>query len=621
MFGLDDNVLLSMALTVRPPYCDKLLQPGALAGLDEPRRQQVTFALELLASLRRQKDALGPARLIETLLERTGYAAVLLSQFHGRRKLGNVYRLLDAARAAEASGEITLADLVRRLGEFVIKESRYEQAVVASQSDDVVRLMTIHKAKGLEFPVVFIPDLNARPRGPVSSLLLRQDWGITYKGADAPPDEGDGEGEAERAEGEKPLSYVLAKEAEQAESRAEDVRRLYVAATRHEDHLVLVGADVRRKDGTFHGGSYLAQLDGALGIAGALDAGRGEIAYGQFAARVARIAPAPAPAQARQVSLGWKIVDHSSSAGAVADGLAAAGQECNLPLVGPLTEAVGRSAGTIAATALSDFETCPMLYRWRHEFRVPPMSSASSSSSQAVPPAPPSPYPLPSRERGEETPSPIMDAATAGTIYHRCLELADMSAIHAAQAGALAGIAAGLVGQCLSEMEIDVGRAELSGELAGMLAALRAGPLLAKIVGARQVLRELEFAYDAGAVTIGGKIDLLYQDVAGWHIVDYKSDRVSAGSAEAHAARYRTQMLIYLAAAANHLPGAPADATLYFLRSGALVTIPAPAAGEPDASARIAELAADFVRRRRAGDLAHASGHCGACPFAALCRR
>ncbi len=591
VFGLDDNVLLNLALADEPPYFDKLAAAAVRKRLPPPAREQLAFARELLARLHRDKDALGAAALIEALLAETGYAAVLLSQFGGDRKLANVHRLVAAARSAQAGGGVALADFVRRFNQLSIQQTRYEQAPVVGEEEDVVRIMTIHKAKGLEFPVVVIPDLNAGFRGPAGRLLLRQDWKLTCNPA-PPPDE-DGSGDAK----DRPVSFRLAGEAEKAELAEEDVRKLYVAVTRHRDHLVLVGADRRHKDGTFRDRSgYLARLDEVLHIADAVDGGTGRVAYagGEFHAVVERIKPTAPPSRRGRRPLGARLVEAAADGEQLASALARAGGLAGGAagaLLGPLPPA---AAGPVAPTALADFAHCPMLYRWRHELRVP------------APPAPGGREPL--------------DAATAGTLFHRCMELVDFDAALPAQAGPLLRRAAG-------EMDLPIDPAALSGELAEMLEKLQALPLLAAVRAARQRLPELTFAFRAGGLDLSGQIDLLYQDAAGaFHVVDYKSDRLGRAQVGAHARRYELQMMIYLAAARRHFgPPAVADATLYFLRPGREHRFAPDEQAWADFQKRLAALADELARCRHSGVFARrgdaAPGLCPRCPYRDLCRQ
>ncbi len=614
IFGLDDNALLHIASSARPPYFAKLDRPEVLNRLPAAQREQLGFARGLLGRLHRDKDALGAAVLIARLLAESGYAAGLLGEFQGRRKLGNVLRLVEAARSAQAGGRVSLADFVKRYGELSLEQSRYEQAPVVGEADDVVRVMTIHKAKGLEFPVVIIPDLNAGRRGLSGGLLLRHDWGITYR----PPDVVEEDAGPEEAPGRRksePVSFRLAAKAEKAELAAEDVRKLYVAATRHQDHLILVGADRRDARGCFKdSGSYLAQLDGVLGIAEAVDRGQEQIAYGKgFSARVARIAPRAPSGKGRRRPIGQRIVASSADPASFAEALSCAGEAAELPLVGPLARVGGPApAGRIAATALADFAHCSRLYRWRHELRVPtelPLTVRPAGASDSA-----------------------LDAATAGTLLHRCMELLDFSALAGPAAGSLAAPAQSLVARATGEMELAFEPAGLAEELAGMLSRMAGHPLLRQVAAARTRLAELPLLYRAGGLDIAGQIDLLYQDAEGtWHVLDYKSDRIGPGQAESHAQRYELQMRIYLAAAARHLAtrcrprsvgAAVADAAVYFLRPAEAHRFAADEQALADLEQRLAVLADELLQCRRSGQFPRRGGAtCPGCPYSRLCLR
>jgi hypothetical protein len=108
-------------------------------------------------------------------------------------------------------------------------------------------------------------------------------------------------------------------------------------------------------------------------------------------------------------------------------------------------------------------------------------------------------------------------------------------------------------------------------------------------------------------------------------VVDYKSDRIGAGGAEAHAARYELQMMIYLHAAGRHLAGvggSVADATLYFLRAGSTHRFTAAGRAAARLERRLGELAEELTRCRRAGRFPRRDDRlCSACPHAKLCLR
>ncbi len=567
MFGLDDEALMSISQNVARPFLPSLGQmlerdgEGQSARTDIPhldgqRLDTLTFAVKLLGELHRLKDTLGAGRIVNELLEATAYEGVLLAQFQGTQKAGNVRRVGELARQADASG-LTLAEFVAQMNEQVVDQSRYEQAPVTGESEDVVRLMTIHKAKGLEFPVVIIPDLNAGRQNANDPLLNRPDWGLTYRHKVDANDDSPANNDAEL-----PLSYRLSALAEQKDMHKEDIRRLYVAATRHRDHLVFVGADWRTKQGDFRsGGSYLAQLDEVLNISSASDAGERQIRCGRNGCDVSlcRIKVRPGRRSPRRQSRGDELLKRSSDGGElgrfILDG-AAAEAECppllkTVPDPGPVR---------ISATALSDFAWCPMFYRWKYELRAP---------VDMIPAGDGAPGPISSPLVG--------DAAAAGTIFHQYMSLIDFDYPPAA---------ADLLKQAKSILSAEMPAAwnteNLAERMQTILDKFQSHPLWERIKNAKKIYRESDFlmrpsgaAGKAGEVTVTGRMDLLAQEAGGgWLVVDYKSDNIRPADAGVHAARYRLQMMIYAQAAEalanSQPPGAdtspPPEAMLYFLR-------------------------------------------------------
>jgi len=680
MFGLSDDALLRIADAMDPPYLPGLQSAGTAAVSDLPPADAAALAaaVDLLTRLHARKDAVGIDALIDEVLAATGYEAVLLAQFQGRRLAGNVRRLTELARAATAD-RLPLADFVRQMDERRIDQSRFEQAAVAGEAEDVVRLMTVHKAKGLEFPVVVLPDLNRQRKGVDSNLLHRRDWGLTFNLPAGREDEDEAEnGEAidtrARAKADRPISYEAARRREQQAQEAEDVRQLYVAATRHRDHLVFVWADWRDKDGRFgQNGCELARLDEALGIRRALEAGRETIPYenGRYAAAVRRVRP-EAPPPSGQRPPGRRVLQAAVSAEDVARGLADMAAETGAaemgtgsffvsgistpgpahaakktsvpisapPLLGPLPADVGTV--DLAVTALSDFALCPRLYQWRHELRMPASEPQPTSRDRKAARAFEGPVPPPSSAWGsldEHTSKPQtsrglpvahstgLDPLTLGTLLHKCMELLDPAepqpAAHVllARAAAAAGIELPL--RHAQGEPAEPARAELVGQLEAILQTFAASDLAAALRDARQTFRELDFVLELGPARLRGQIDLLHQDAAGrWHVVDYKSDRLDGESAAAHSRRYELQVLLYAAAAERHFGQRPADARLYYLRNGQTHDFDTTAEAIAAARERAADLARSLIAARRGKEFTPRRGDpCGACPYDALCAR
>src|SRR5262249_55056042 len=168
-FSLSDDAIYALgphpasALEVpRPPPA-----PGALklrarppAHLSEGDQSRIRFAGDVLGELYEWKDRLPIARLLNLVIDRTGYDAALLTEFLGVRKLANLRKLIDMARQFDQSGLFTLGDFVDQLRDSVAAETHEALAATHPESSDVIRLMSIHQSKGLEFPVVVLADMD-----------------------------------------------------------------------------------------------------------------------------------------------------------------------------------------------------------------------------------------------------------------------------------------------------------------------------------------------------------------------------------------------------------------------------------------------------------------------------
>ncbi len=127
---------------------------------------------------------------------------------------------------------MTLADFVARLRTDYRNPPREDEAATTDEAGEAVRLMTIHQAKGLEFPIVVLPDLNRKPPASRAPITFQPDLGPILK----PPED---DSIVESREGGESLGYLLQKQIELREEETEALCLFYVATTRARDALVL----------------------------------------------------------------------------------------------------------------------------------------------------------------------------------------------------------------------------------------------------------------------------------------------------------------------------------------------------------------------------------------------
>jgi len=170
---------------------------------------------------------------IWTLSVESGYMAYISAMPGGIRRRENLKVLMDRASALSKGTCGSLFEFIRFIEDVLKSRGDMDTAAVLGEKDNVVRMMTVHKSKGLEFPVVIMTGIGKKMKRNVSKndLLLHRDLGIGPKHYDI----------QKRVYGES-LPQKAIKLRSFRESVAEEMRILYVAMTRASDRLMLVGS-------------------------------------------------------------------------------------------------------------------------------------------------------------------------------------------------------------------------------------------------------------------------------------------------------------------------------------------------------------------------------------------
>jgi ATP-dependent exoDNAse (exonuclease V) beta subunit len=189
-------------------------------------------AVAFVGLLRGERHA-APRVSLEVLIDRgvslTGYDRHLLALPGGERRMANVRKLMRLAREFEAEEGRDVRAFIDFIGEREELGERQGEAPLEPESLNAVRLMTVHRAKGLEFPVVCVADLGKPGREDVSPLRISEDGSVGISIAQL----GGGTVNSPQLEAIKRAQ----READEQEER----RVFYVAATRAEQHLILSG--------------------------------------------------------------------------------------------------------------------------------------------------------------------------------------------------------------------------------------------------------------------------------------------------------------------------------------------------------------------------------------------
>ncbi|MGH9240389.1 MAG: UvrD-helicase domain-containing protein [Vicinamibacterales bacterium] len=204
--------------------------------------QPIAEALQLLATLHLRRNRRPVADTISDLFAATRAHVGFALRRAGEQVLANALHVAELARQYELSGGISFRGFIDALQQAA-DEGQAGEAPIVEEGSDGVRLMTVHKAKGLEFPVVILADMTAKLAPFEASRYIDVDAGVC----------------ALRIGGWSPVDLLRQQPLEQAREREEGIRTAYVAATRARDLLVVPAIGDQPYDG-----GWLSPLDAAV---------------------------------------------------------------------------------------------------------------------------------------------------------------------------------------------------------------------------------------------------------------------------------------------------------------------------------------------------------------------
>lgn len=215
-FALSDGQLSDIAAVTSEEECwfDTLqTQPPESTG----------SAAEVLVRLHGKRFVMSASQALQRLDALTGYSAVIANLPGAARRVADYRAFVDFVRGLEpGSDTFTVVRRLKRLWQAEVNVAR-----PSLQADDAVTLMTIHRAKGLEFPLVILADLDYTMGNQTPAALIDAELGVAFKVAD------------EQGEMLEPVLYQHLKN-QQRQAEADELRRvLYVGLTRARDWLYL----------------------------------------------------------------------------------------------------------------------------------------------------------------------------------------------------------------------------------------------------------------------------------------------------------------------------------------------------------------------------------------------
>lgn len=484
---------------------------GRLAGWSSPRAPALTRLYAALLELSAELPRLPLLEAMDRLWDRLPVLEVAAASQHGEQAVANLVKLRRIAAELSDRPHLSLRGFADLLAARLTEQPDEAESALAEESLEAVRVLTIHKAKGLEFPIVILAGLHHGTGPGRRAPVVSQDWSSGLIGL-------------EQA-GQCSLGAVVTRDKWEAREAVERRRLLYVGMTRARERLVLSGG----LPGRLSRDSLLALIR---------DAAEGELGR-------------PAEAGFR---VGAAVMEHA---------------------VIPVADRPPRRKPAVAAESVLPASLAEVVARWRErdrrwtEARSRPAEWTATSLMRAAA----GPTGARGRGRGQEAARLVgtlahrvlegWNFALAPEELRRCVEAACRAVPDLLPAAEADRVAAELVelleGFSRSEIYAELRRAEILGkEMPFATPWQEPGAGAAAPTGKPQVMQ--------------GTLDLLYRlDGQVW-IGDYKTDRVTAAEAPERAQAYRMQAETYRQAVERSL-GQPVGFKFIFLRSGVAVAL------------------------------------------------
>lgn len=227
-----------------------LLDYRAVVQTKTRRMKSIPAVTELYATLHKLHEetrALPVGEAIHHIFDNVPIRLLAASSFHGEQAVANLEKLHQQAQWMGREGLSTLKEVIARLESRVLEVREEGESALAEENLDAIRILSIHKAKGLEFPVVILVGCHLTPNhGPDRESAALHDWSTNLAGLRAGP------------YWDLPGIYI----AERARCREEEEQKrvLYVAMTRAREHLMISCAPTERRSGA----SFLSMLEESL---------------------------------------------------------------------------------------------------------------------------------------------------------------------------------------------------------------------------------------------------------------------------------------------------------------------------------------------------------------------
>jgi|GEM_PF-3723528 len=535
IFGISDETLFTLLFRREQLLWDQIKSAGRINEISEKQNERLNEAAVTIRFLSSRKDFLTVRDFVELVLDKTSYREIYAGVSGSLERLYNIHHFIEQELPGLiAGGDKTVDGLLhdlKRIRESGYRVNKKYPFMNNSNGDDEeggsVLVSTIHQAKGMEFPVVFVPNLSQKYTSH-KKIFIDYKYGIGL-------DFNIYDDVSSKSESVNAMSYRILKDLNNRQEEAEKKRLMYVAVTRAKDRIILSGADKKKGKGPF------IEM-----IADFLSGGRFRKNRPANIRDIVKIESIKSgdlqksdvhPDKEEKILINPLEIDCDVSA----------------PLIDPV-ELSYTTKNRFAPTELNDYAACPRLYYYKNVMMIPddiyreqprstlPMSGKDFGSFIHY---------ILARHRGENPPE----------WEYKALNL------------------------------IPTDEKIVKQHTEKLLLNYKSTDIYKKANSTSEVYREFPFISSFGEYLIEGIMDMLFIDEDGlYHIVDFKSDGIGKSEVGEKASFYRPQLSAYAASAAKLFSVNNLRYSIIFLTPGITHTEEIDKAGLTELNNQISEI-------------------------------
>jgi len=502
--GLSDNTLFILGVTGSFTTAFNDENGDSFSGNE---KEKFLRAKKIISDLREIKDRLNPSKFIQNIIDEINYIPFLLGSKDGKQKALNVYKLQEIVLKLEEGGVNSFGDLMEKLNRIQNLEISEGEAYSHAEGDNVVNIMTVHSAKGLQFPVVYLPDLNSTVTNKSRLIYYDGNSGLGYR---------------LRHGNEVEIDIIgwSLKKLDKVKDISETRRLLYVAMTRAENYLIFAGAREMNKENlnSPRKGTWLKEILDGIGIES--DEQTDTVHFNGLTFPIVK--------EIREA----KSADFKKKEEIFSPELLKSKK-----YIEPI-EAM-RTPVRITPTGFMKYTECPKKYELAEIFGIEEPDKTENKSSKIEP----------------------ASGIKFGKIAHDFLSQLDF---HEREHDKI-------INKLLLKNKIDGKfKNEYTDELEQIIERFSKTEIFQQLhsLPAEKIKKEEKFFIEFEGVIIEGKIDLMYEMDEKWILMDYKTDVVDKDQFDKKAEHYRPQLLLYAKAIKNITKDYPLKTSIYFTRSG-----------------------------------------------------